>query len=140
MKLEDQVTNLELSKKLKELGVKHVSVFYWYQPLGKEWSLHYIDYNHQETDTKIFLKMNSEAIAAFTVAELGELLPDVIGSNSASGTDRIILMGKIKDQYQVFIQNNNSTRFPLFYSDKEANARAFMLIHLLENGMIENEI
>ena len=29
MKLEDQVVSLELAKKLKELGVKQESLFYW---------------------------------------------------------------------------------------------------------------
>ena len=29
MKLEDQVCSLELAKKLKELGVKQDSLFYW---------------------------------------------------------------------------------------------------------------
>jgi hypothetical protein len=29
MKIEDQVTSLELSKKLKKLGVRQESYFYW---------------------------------------------------------------------------------------------------------------
>ena len=35
MKLKDQVTSLELAKKLKELGVKQNSFFNWYQDLDE---------------------------------------------------------------------------------------------------------
>ena len=34
MKLEEQVTSLELSKKLRELGVKQESLFHWFCPDG----------------------------------------------------------------------------------------------------------
>lgn len=63
MKLEEQVTSLELSKRLKELGVKQESFFNWNN--GKLESDHVMkNYNGYEN-----------CIAAFTVAELGELLP-----------------------------------------------------------------
>ncbi|MFA5696569.1 MAG: hypothetical protein WC917_03955 [Bacilli bacterium] len=77
MKLEQQVTSLELSKKLKELGVKQESLFYWVK--------------HRQTafpDEKIMLKENIYGynklephafqfeiiFSAFTVTELGKIL------------------------------------------------------------------
>jgi hypothetical protein len=66
MKLEEQVVSLELARRLKELGVKQESAFYWYDgemlfsrsPLGQA-------HTYNETIT----------FSAFTVAELGEILP-----------------------------------------------------------------
>ena len=63
MKLENQVCSLELSKRLKELGVKQDSL----------WG--YLDHG----DLNFYPVLNSELIylkaeySAFTVAELGEL-------------------------------------------------------------------
>lgn len=65
MKLENQVTSLELSKKLKEIGVKQESYFNWSQ-------------RNYSDDSPIDLQAGkgySKNYSAFTVAELGEMLP-----------------------------------------------------------------
>jgi len=72
MKLEDQVTNLELSKELKELGVKQESLFYWgyhgdclmLMP-GKD---HWL-----EKDNGNFKTGEGMPYSAFTSSELGEI-------------------------------------------------------------------
>ena len=65
MNLESQVTSLELSKKLHELGVKQESLFYWYKD-NNEWLL---DYNE-----RLLIEFR-ENYSAFTASELLELLP-----------------------------------------------------------------
>ncbi len=74
MKLEQQVISLELAKKLKELGVGQESAFCW------EWSGVQGDAatlvkweDHTEHDHQPWI------YSAFTVSELGEMLPIVIG-------------------------------------------------------------
>ena len=75
MKLGKQVTNLKLSKKLKELGVKQESLFVWRKhPMmaddaSNAWNLVYLDgFTHYQKGD----------VSAFTVAELGERLPENI--------------------------------------------------------------
>jgi len=74
--LEKQCVSLELAKRLKELGVKQLdnSLWAWAQVAKKEkdalgrplWSYEVVANNFQA---------DIEFIAAFTVAELGEMLP-----------------------------------------------------------------
>lgn len=63
MTLESQVVSLELAKRLKELGVKQESFFWWRSPLAHygypDWSLSDGELGH-----------GSESYSAFTVAEL----------------------------------------------------------------------
>lgn len=66
MKLEQQVTNLELSKRLKELGVRQESLFWWEHP-DMEWG--HTDWIVKYGDSNPVYK-----ISAFTVAELLFLL------------------------------------------------------------------
>lgn len=74
MKLEDQVISLELAKRMKELGFKQESIFSWY----------YIDVPLLYSGPEIgYFGSNlpsdaSEIYAAYTVAELGEMLPEGI--------------------------------------------------------------
>jgi hypothetical protein len=131
MKLEQQVCNLELAKKLKELGVKQNSIWNYY---------------YSEISGRTFLRLpdqvtgfnDDEIVFAYTVAELGELLlgrcytfkvhldrqiPSTVESLKAGTYWRCILSGgKIKDY---------------IYEHTEANARAKMLIYLIENKIIE---
>ena len=76
MKLETQVTSLELSKKLIELEVKQESLFYYEGSKeelenGKGYALNYRD---------IHLTW-AERVSAFTVSELGEMLPADMGKD-----------------------------------------------------------
>jgi hypothetical protein len=65
MTIEEQVTSLEVSKKLKELGVKQESLWYW-------WKAGHIFVEERRYAGRQWEKLAS----AFTVAELGEMLPD----------------------------------------------------------------
>lgn len=71
MKLEQQVCSLELSKRLKELGVKQNSHFSWEELFGKP-------------EYRLDVTIHGEhRVSAFTVAELGEMLPEDIHTNGA---------------------------------------------------------
>jgi len=70
MTLEDQVTSLEISKRLKEFGVKQESLWFWYEPKGLKVNPSLIcDIDQDKVDNYEY------SSSAFTVAELGELLP-----------------------------------------------------------------
>ena len=125
--LEQQVTSLEPSKRLKELGVKQDSLWYW----GKRTFANGVDVIDKE-------KANSsswvELCSAFTVAEHGEAL-DV---NTVSGKIAIDEEDAKKycclhfsiPEFEVW---DERTRF----ADKEADARAKMRIWLIENKLVE---
>lgn len=145
MKLEQQVCSLELAKKLKELGVKQESLFYWrlgYSviesfdngvSLGKkgEFSDYQIEFypkprfttanfKWNESDLR---KLNETEVSAFTVAELGEMLP---GYYTVARKDNF-------DRWSVGHEQLRKD----FIADTEADARAKMLIYLLENGLLK---
>jgi hypothetical protein len=79
MKLEQQVTSLELSKRLKELGVRQESLFYFF---GNKAELEAMrGYGGPE----ILLEGDyswAVRVSAFTVAEIGEMLPPGMWSES----------------------------------------------------------
>lgn len=132
MKLEEQVVSLELAKKLKELGVKQESEFVWMKILKphEHWEL-------CESDRPcVNLK---EDIRAFTVAELGEMLPRRIQIGEAVYWFQ---SGMNADEF--WCEYHNVTEidegFPLFEpitEVKESDSRAKMLIHLIEKGMVK---
>lgn len=149
MKLEYQVCSLELAKKLKELGVKQDSLFYWvvdnthdvikicfknedlYQ-ISDDVKYAYI-YTRVMADEHVNVK---EIYSAFTVAEIGEMLPVFLeGENGISS----IFVDRYYDAHGKnacwFIQYFNDIRV---YNTNEADARAKMLIYLIENGLIKN--
>lgn len=150
MKLEDQVCSLELSKRLKELGVKQESLFYWgisefetdkpeitlYRSQGeldsdKDISKLFGVWSYSDVEIGSFKDTHS----AFTVAELGEMLPKrLVGdhplwyltvhcNDNYYSVDFETFNGKIQKQFGC--QDRN-----------EANARAEMLIYLLEQKLI----
>lgn len=129
MQLEKQVCNLQLAKKLKELGVKQESCFYWCTILGTD----------NEADLRPSVGLFGKEIdfghnyggevSAFTVAELGEMLPDLYESYRTAGSKQWycnLVLGARK----VTIQ------YPNTIADTEADARSKMLIYLLENKLI----
>lgn len=130
MKLKDQVCSLELAKRLKELGVKKESYFIWAKEnLIPRLSILSLD-KHELFEPYIF--------SAFTGAELGEMLPKAL----ETGSDKVYYYTQIPTQdMRWFIEYRNS--FNAIHANvhdiHEANARAKMLIYLIEQGFI-NEI
>ena len=124
MKLEDQVCSLELAKRLKELGVKQESYFCW-QPIGKVGN----GGTFENTGTCRLVRYEdqrgayaySKTFAAFTVADLGEMLPIFYSQ---------FRYAPPPPDHEV-VCDGHSER-----ADTEANARAKMLVYLLEQGII----
>src|SRR5437016_1173186 len=82
MKIEEQVTSLDLSKKLKELGVKQESAFYWEDSV-------FTDGMQLKSKERATLKGSHEIYSAFTVAELGETLPAGITAAKTKNGDYV---------------------------------------------------
>ncbi|MGZ6355549.1 MAG: hypothetical protein ACXWOX_13295 [Ktedonobacteraceae bacterium] len=136
MKLEDQVTNLKLSIKLKELRVKQESLFYWFNNINNDgWIL-----RRKEHIEGIYPHLLA---SAFAVAELGELLPPQInmweGENVLSwvNTRADMIFGKIcTDSWSSRIQRMRDLEIlHKEVADTEVDARAKMLIYLIENKL-----
>jgi len=124
MKLEKQVTSLKLSKKLKKLGVKQYSEFYWYFKVDTGWDVVQSVYAEDVFGTWY---NDTPKVSAFTVAELGEMLPPQI---------------KVEREYlNLTMTKWSNGKFGIGYSredkynDTEASARAKMLIYLIENNL-----
>lgn len=145
MQLENQVVSLELAKRLKELGVKQESLFYWtsFEPGSYILAVH--------IGTTLFSSLlglslgNRDGeydISAFTVAELGEMLPSSMRFPFANGRLRAIKQHlhifKGWDDKGWFINYTaaGTRRLETIKADTEADARAKMLIYLLENKLI----
>ena len=136
MKLEQQVTSLKLSKRLKELGVKQDSLFSWVKPKDKDvWVCWY--YKELCRDEV----KDWDDISAFTVAELGEKLPKEHQFYSYP----MVLDGK--DAWDCTSDNKNlfadegweigQSGMPPMFAKSEANARAKMLVYLIKNKIIK---
>jgi len=123
MTLEKQVCSLELAKRLKKLGVVQKSYFYWVD--ASEWFKS--PYKRKgKIDPVIFgsAEHNPKAIiaSAFTVAELGELLPHLVGAEDL----------KTERTNRGWVTKYGTSGKYYESADTEANARAKMLIHLKE--------
>lgn len=138
MNLTDQVCSLEYAKKLKELGIAQSSLFYWVKP--KSWERHRdppeftIEYIHwfDELQEPLSLK-DYETYSAFTVAELGELLPECI---PYEGDLMMWNNMNFQDQRYFGIEYTGSG-LESFTAETEANVRAMMLIYLYEQGIVK---
>jgi hypothetical protein len=121
MKLEDQLVSLELAKRLKELGVKQDGVFHWVA------ETHHTGINQHLNGWS--LKTNHgvgrHSMAAFTVAELGVMLPQGCASFRKSATVK----------YRC-VPPREMQKLPMQDGETEADARAKMLIYLLENKLL----
>lgn len=120
MNLESQVTSLELSKKLKELGVNQESLFYWVKNPYFDSDLFEITrfgegYYHI-----------SESCSAFNASELLELLP--------KEWIRIEFHGK---KYHCFYHYIEEERLRLEFGNTLQHSLAKMLIYLIENNLFE---
>jgi hypothetical protein len=151
--LEQQICSLELAKRLKALGVKQESYFYYsacIHCLEKNDGVDYWDIGEDEGEYSSHIKYS-----AFTVAELGEMLPVYVEYNKDTYEITICISDKtyVSDmhneyefvldsprQYQLTYKWLSGTRsLRNYYTEfpKEADARAAMLIFLIENKLIE---
>ena len=118
MKLTDQVISLEHAQRLKELGVEQESLWY-----------HFLIHNNWHVMEKRMPAFRNivpnKQISAFTVAELGEMLPD-----SASSYKDDCEFKWLCDVVDIGGRGYRTHSG----ADTEANARAKALIWLIENG------
>lgn len=152
MKLEQQIVSLELAKKLKELGVQQDSQWYRKEMLGV-WhtgdSLEIKDgeiQNQNKPESKSFIMncnmvtpedLNFDTVSAYTVAELGEILPTSIDVKEKGGGEIFKLaIWRHLNKWSVFYGGQDYCLCS-FEDETEADARAKMLIYLLENNLIQ---
>lgn len=119
MKLEDQVAPLEASERLKELGIKQDSLFYH---THSDWGVM----------PKTSIDFSGNPTSAFTVAELGVMLPNAFNTMQVTSDDgrNNVWRGYDDEEKDCPLDKEYAT---------EADARAAMLIHLLENKLITPE-
>ncbi len=117
MKSENLVCSLESSKKLKELGFCQDSFFYWevYPNLPPS-----LLYGHRLYPT------DREHFAAFTVGELGGILPKASIITTLNLDDRGHSVGVRFNEVEWYTEHDKN----------EAEARAKMLIYLKEKGIL----
>jgi hypothetical protein len=153
MKLESQVITKDQAKILKELGINAEAIWYWVYTkrdgmvstqagvCHKEWAKEII--NDNEGD-----EFDHEMAPAYSVAELGVLLPDIFWdkqwySISNAGGDKNGVYIEPPNSFSVHIGETtasmDSEPFDGFCHPTEAQARAVYLIHLLENRSIASE-
>jgi hypothetical protein len=124
MNLESQVCSLDLAKRLKELGVKQES-FFWY---GKVENPCFNETNEDMIIFQALWQLNETChyyteCCAFNVSELGEMLPEGFSMIKHKGFSI-----KSPNEWDRQLKDAN-----------EANARAKMLIYLIENGLVKAE-
>lgn len=134
MKLESQVCNLELSNKLKELGVPQDSVFAWVRlvvepyPAGTDRSRDEAGntvvttwFTRKEPSRRTGNLREDFVAAAFTAGEMGEMLP-------------MLYKSWLVGPSEWWCSNQQSGHHE--EAGTEADARARMLIYLIENGLL----
>lgn len=137
MELTDQVTNRELSERLRDLGFPQESLFWWSQ--GKhdqrdkeKWELHDCIDTHARANA-----------SAYTVAELGELLPAYIIAMAGTESEMRFDLNEWKDAgWHVGYWWDEDTRrksgmtIENKVEAKHADARGEMLAYLKEQKLI----
>ena len=122
MKLENQVVSLELSKRLKDLGFEQKSLW-WYEVYDEGGSCEKISILSKAIEGDYHQKYS-----AYTVAELGEMLPRTFKTENRM---YILKIDKFADEFAITYFSDGKAK--TVQSDNEANARAEMLIWLKEN-------
>jgi hypothetical protein len=125
MKLENQVNSLVLSKQLSDLGVKQESLFYWHIMAGADFKL----ISKKELDQCLVFRVVQEYYSAFTVSELGEML---LKYKVLAGICYLRTEGK----WSFIYEDRNTGDDIEVFAETEADARAKMLIYLIENKLI----
>lgn len=153
MKLEQQVTGLEISKRLKELGVdQYEAAFKWQKGYffiecvsdPKTNKVEETGWKVKDngaiytTGQEVFKwwypevqRIESEQYAAFTVAELGEMLPLTI-----NGVYMSIFREKCLESWDVAYGTSDKQNI-WEQAETLADAMGKMLIYLIKNGLLK---
>lgn len=127
MKLLDQVISLELAKQLKKLGIKQESLWYWNKYITSKPYLS--GAKHYEDEFAIDGTYIQYSASAFTVAELGEILPEGFYSQKRENSwgcadaDNHLGIANIYDCDNIYT---------------EADVRAKMIIYIITELKCEN--
>ena len=125
MRLEKQVVSLELAKRMKELGFRQRSLWWW-GSLHEGWTFNL--FNHPRDMNELY--------SAYTVAELGEMLPyNIVIKKRIRYYDYFLTINKLALGYKITYENGKSIIAGIA-EPTEANAKAKMLIYLKEKGLI----
>jgi hypothetical protein len=155
MKLEEQVVSLELAKKLKELGAKQDATWWWVfdnthtsslRISDRDKSHHSWELKWRWWDPELFNALADEdKVAAFSTAELGELLPTEIEKPDKKRFKVYLAKerGDFQDETRWFVEYQSMGTGTMELecqrcADTEADARAKMLIYLVENGLVKS--
>lgn len=160
MILEDQVCALEYAKKLKALGVKQTALFFYaeyphFMQQQKDGSVKCVETITDIRGASYWRDNEIESWAAFTTAELGEMLPQFIETDilaeigmyiddecyKADENDELTVLDAPRE-YHIAYTSRFCDRMKAIHSVKdhnEANARAKCLIMLIESGLMKNE-
>jgi hypothetical protein len=160
MSIEEQVCSLEFSQKLKELGVKQKSLFYWYDSSEKT-TIVYSDLLYKENEI-LFKKYGYAAFdqySAFTTGELLKMVPQWIDTKKNEPFNffnfffcikRIFIDDKLTRVYSVnyhcdTVQFKSEspffahTLFKGIYDTNPADALAKTILFLIENKLMGPE-
>ena len=122
MKSESQVSSLEYSQILQKLGVEQEGLFNWYED-----GMGGLEVGLDESS------VTKGICSAFTVAELGEMLPADVFSGKRKTTETVDPDSRVVDFISCW---NNGFGGGEELAETEANARAKMLIYLIENKLV----
>src|SRR5262245_19896610 len=134
MELEKQVCSLHLSQRLKQLGVKQKSFWGWYR--SRE---HYVQTELQPAGEPVLAENGPGPVdypnellgAAFTVSELGELLP--WHGNLHVNVSTSFAM---PEEFVAWLYLDNSPHVEKIYAHTEADARAKALVYLIDHDLL----
>ena len=138
--LEKQVTCRELSQKLKELGIKQNSVWYWIITSTTNYHLSLVD-----GDKRLLPKDRNDWYSAFTVSELGEILPSPLEVEHEDVNAYYYLhswktMKSYVCEYLFMTSGGEIQKYKTLYyqiGDTMADAMATMLIYLIQHNIIK---
>lgn len=130
--LEQQVCSLEPAKKLRELGVEQQSLFFISERDGRiisnEEYYDFLDFAANVGGGSV-----EQFYSAFTVAELGDMLP-----NYCHSWRFVVISNTHSTEWRCENRNCIPPDEPLHVdADTEADARAKCLIYLIENDLIK---